>query len=231
MTDDNDQQFKNLKMGMNICTKTVSAVVSLNLGDSAALDRSLEELRNVMKNYISQEREYMDRMTAVANARAKLRDLSDEAREKLGEDGMEQLFQKEQEKMRKKSKTPLNTQNHMSMVCFEEEVVAEKSRQGLISEQDTEEDDDGDLVMTQTTGTHLDPITRAPMKDPVKNTKCGHSYERTSIQQLTRKGRKTKCPIAGCPNQDYVLMEDLIDDAALKRQIERADKNVKKSRK
>ena len=63
-----------------------------------------------------------------------------------------------------------------------------------------------------------------PMTDPVKNVLCGHSYERTSIQHLTRKGKKTKCPIAGCPNDQFVQMDQLIDDTDLKRQIERTKK-------
>ena len=78
--------------------------------------------------------------------------------------------------------------------------------------------------MTQTTGATLDPITRKPMTDPVKNTLCGHSYERASIQALTRKGKKTKCPIAGCPNDQFVLMDHLIDDTNLKREIERSQR-------
>jgi len=227
---EDDQQIKNLKMGMNICTKTVSAVVSLNLRDNVALENALDELRTMMKNYIGKEHEYMDKMSAIANARAKLRDMSDNAREQLGEDGMEAIFRKEHDKLRKKSKTPLNPSKHTSMVCFEEEVVAEKTRHGLVAGNDGEGGSEGDedLVMTQTTGSHLDPITRMPMKDPVKNTKCGHSYERASIQHLTRKGKKTKCPIAGCPNQDYVRPEDLIDDTALKREIDMSGRKNKK---
>jgi len=231
MTDDSDQQLRNLKVGMSICTKTVSAVVSLNLQDNTVLDGALDELRDTMKNYINQERAYMDKMSAVANARAKLRDMGDDQREALGEDGIEEVFQKEHDKLRKKSRTPLNPTKHPLMVKFEEEVVAEKTRQGLMVNDggSREEDDDGeDLVMTQSgTQSHLDPITRAPMKDPVKNTKCGHSYERASIIHLTRKGKKTKCPIAGCPNQDHVLPEDLIDDTNLKREIEKGAKKNK----
>jgi len=60
------------------------------------------------------------------------------------------------------------------------------------------------------------------MTDPVKNVLCGHSYERASIQHLTRKGKKTKCPIAGFVQ--FVQMVQLIDDTDLKRQIERTKK-------
>ena len=72
---------------------------------------------------------------------------------------------------------------------FEREVLAERKRLGGDGGGDEDvsgDEEDEDLVMTQTTGTLLDPITRQPMRDPVKNIKCGHSYERGSIKALTK---------------------------------------------
>ena len=75
MGDKSDQQLLSIKIGMDICTKTVagkiqklifllclvswyhffSAVVSLNLKDTAALNAALDELQATMKGYINQE--------------------------------------------------------------------------------------------------------------------------------------------------------------------------------
>jgi len=229
MGDKSDQQLLSLKIGMDICTKTVAAVVSLNLKDTAALNAALDELRATMKGYINQEFEYTNQTAALVAARTKLRNMTDDAREKLGEHGVVGLFHKEEEKLKKRGNSSQKPENHNSMIAFEEEVRAQKRKQcggGNGADASGDEDGDGDeeLVMTQTTGSTLDPITRMPMTDPVKNVLCGHSYERASIQHLTRKGKKTKCPIAGCPNDQFVQMDQLIDNTDLKRQIERTKK-------
>ena len=67
----------------------------------------------------------------------------------------------------------------------------------------------GEIIATQIIHT-IDPITRLEMKDPVKNTLCGHTYEKSSILQIIKKNPKTKCPMAGCPNKNHVTENHLI---------------------
>ena len=101
-----------------------------------------------------------------------------------------------------------------------------RQRNGLGDEDETGGDlgDEDDLVMTQTTGDTIDPITKRQMTDPVKNTFCGHSYERASVLAMITRN-KIKCPIAGCPNDTYIEKSHLIDDMGLKRKIERMNKS------
>merc|ERR1711974_136178 len=124
---------------------------------------------------------------------------------------------------KKEEKRKQEPQNNATVKEFEREVLAERKRLGGGGgggEDMSADEEDEDLVMTQTTGTLLDPITRQPMRDPVKNIKCGHSYERGSIKALTRNGKKeVRCPIPGCPNSAPVEMDHLVDDTNLKRQI------------
>jgi len=113
------------------------------------------------------------------------------------------------------------------MEAFEAEVKSQKKKwkRGSSGEIESDgEEGEEDLIMTQTTGTPLDPITKRPMEDPVKNVYCGHSYERTSILALIAKSKKTKCPMGGCPNEAHIEANHLIDDTGLKKRIQ----NLKK---
>ena len=66
-----------------------------------------------------------------------------------------------------------------------------------------ESDTENDQVST------LDPVTNQTMTDPVKNTICGHSYERSSITRLMQKPGMI-CPAIGCmvPLKNAELVED-----------------------
>ena len=63
----------------------------------------------------------------------------------------------------------------------------------------------------------LDPVTNQTIVDPVKNTTCGHSYEKSSITRLMKKPGML-CPAIGCsvPLKDAKLVEDF----DLKRYLE-----------
>ena len=62
----------------------------------------------------------------------------------------------------------------------------------------------------------LDPATNQTIVDPVKNSKCGHSYERSSITRLMKKPGML-CPAVGCV---VPLNEsDIVDDLFLKEYL------------
>ena len=56
----------------------------------------------------------------------------------------------------------------------------------------------------------FDPVTNQRIVNPVKNTKCGHSYEKSSIARLMKKPGML-CPAIGCsvPLKDANIVEDL----------------------
>lgn len=87
----------------------------------------------------------------------------------------------------------------------------------LISAQDLNPDDNEEIVAVSQNINNIDPITKLPIVEPVKNKICGHVYEKSSIMQLLKRKGKTKCPIAGCIAADQVQVEDLISDYTLKR--------------
>jgi len=66
---------------------------------------------------------------------------------------------------------------------------------------------DGDLMVVARGNAGrdlLDPITKKPLEDPVKNRNCGHFYSRAAIEEhikassRTTANRQAKCPVAGC---------------------------------
>ena len=62
----------------------------------------------------------------------------------------------------------------------------------------------------------VDPATNQTIIDPVKNSKCGHSYERSSITRLMKKPGML-CPAVGCV---VPLKEaDIVDDLFLKEYL------------
>jgi len=224
-----DPQVQMLRKAMEMCIKSVPAAVGLEMGEKVNDGgAAVNGLRKTIMSYATLEAKYMAVTSNIANSRAKYSELNEDARESLGAKGMDEIYKKVAKKEEKRKQEP---QNNAIVKEFEREVLAERKRLGGDGGGDGEvsgDEEDEDLVMTQTTGTLLDPITRQPMRDPVKNIKCGHSYERGSIKALTKNGKKeVRCPIPGCPNSAFVEMDHLVDDTNLKRQIDRKNKKSK----
>ncbi|CAH1644052.1 unnamed protein product [Spodoptera littoralis] len=76
--------------------------------------------------------------------------------------------------------------------------------------------DESDLAITESQDQYLDPITKRPVTDPVKNTVCGHIYERATIMNLISTKPRSKCPVAGCGNRGPITKDHLISDEELK---------------
>jgi SUMO ligase MMS21 Smc5/6 complex component len=77
-------------------------------------------------------------------------------------------------------------------------------------------EEDTDLLVTKTTLSYKDPLTKCNIQDPVKSKLCKHSYERDSIMKYLSDKRKN-CPYSGC--QSKLSKSDLVDDFILKIQI------------
>lgn len=61
------------------------------------------------------------------------------------------------------------------------------------------------------------------MKQPVKNRHCGHSYDKSAIEEhIRRMGRKAKCPVVGCPQ--IIKKQDLEIDKTLARELKKRQK-------
>ncbi|XP_025901433.1 E3 SUMO-protein ligase NSE2 isoform X1 [Nothoprocta perdicaria] len=82
---------------------------------------------------------------------------------------------------------------------------------------------DEDIAVTQSQVNFICPITQMEMKKPVRNKVCGHVYEEDAILKIiqTRNQQKKKvcCPKIGCSHTD-VKKSHLVPDEALKRAID-----------
>ncbi|NXC14030.1 NSE2 ligase, partial [Corythaeola cristata] len=95
------------------------------------------------------------------------------------------------------------------------------------NDNETIEQIDEDIAVTQSQMNFICPITQMEMKRPVRNKVCGHTYEEDAILKIiqTRKQQKKKvrCPKIGCSHAD-VKGSDLVPDEALKRAIDSQNK-------
>uniref|UniRef100_A0A5S6QI03 E3 SUMO-protein ligase NSE2 n=1 Tax=Trichuris muris TaxID=70415 RepID=A0A5S6QI03_TRIMR len=56
----------------------------------------------------------------------------------------------------------------------------------------------------------IDPITKKPIVNPVRNIHCGHVYEKEAIVSLLQMSKQPlKCVCLGCPNKRALRLEDL----------------------
>ncbi|KAM3961880.1 uncharacterized protein ACR2FA_003964 [Aphomia sociella] len=103
----------------------------------------------------------------------------------------------------------LNVNNHPYMLELSKryEKVQQAARQNL---------DESDLAITESQDQYIDPITKKAIVDPVKNTVCGHIYEKEAIMNLINMKSRTKCPVAGCGNRGPIMKQHLLSDEELK---------------
>lgn len=66
----------------------------------------------------------------------------------------------------------------------------------------------------------FDPLTKQRMKNPVRNTLCGHHYEKSCILEAIQINGRLKCPVAGCGNKQFVTSQHLKDDPMFKVRLQ-----------
>ena len=79
--------------------------------------------------------------------------------------------------------------------------------------------------MTQTEINTVCPISKLEMKKPVRNSACGHVYDKASIEHILRQRPGSICPVVGCPNKMSVQRDQLKEDKATKRAIAKKRNN------
>ena len=81
---------------------------------------------------------------------------------------------------------------------------------------------DQELVMTETHMMTRDPWSQQEIRQPYRNTRCGHLYDRSSLEAVLKKrSRKPTCPHVGCTNKMPLRWEDLTEDSVAKEAIEK----------
>lgn len=76
---------------------------------------------------------------------------------------------------------------------------------------------DEDLAIEENIPT-VDPLTKGPLTNPVKNKICGHIYEKSSMTKAIEQGN-IRCPQMGCMNKQIIALGHLQDDHALKMKL------------
>ncbi|XP_043676165.1 E3 SUMO-protein ligase NSE2-like [Vespula pensylvanica] len=67
----------------------------------------------------------------------------------------------------------------------------------------------------------IDPISKMRIKDPIKNIICGHTYDRENVMALLKVNKKTRCPMVGCKNKEYIDIANLQTDVVMKVYLQR----------
>ncbi|EDW86240.1 uncharacterized protein Dwil_GK19230 [Drosophila willistoni] len=78
--------------------------------------------------------------------------------------------------------------------------------------------DNDDLEMVATDGdifSLYDPWSKCLLRNPVKNSICGHIYDSESVNSVIKDNLSTRCPILGCNNRDFITPSHLIVDNEL----------------
>jgi SUMO ligase MMS21 Smc5/6 complex component len=81
-------------------------------------------------------------------------------------------------------------------------------------------DGDEDIQMEESELFEIDPLTKGPIRDPVRNIRCNHVYDKASIHNAIRANKNIKCAYVGCSNKQPVLIAHLQDDPVLKAKLD-----------
>ncbi|KAH8251059.1 hypothetical protein KR026_008481 [Drosophila bipectinata] len=64
-----------------------------------------------------------------------------------------------------------------------------------------------------------DPWTKEVMLHPVRNTKCGHVYDRDSVMRIIKENLSTRCPVLGCGSKSYLHPNMLVEDEEIRQRV------------
>jgi len=80
--------------------------------------------------------------------------------------------------------------------------------------------EDADGSVTAEMNQFKDPISQKVIVDPVRNTRCGHVYDRNTISvHIKATGGKAKCPYVGCTNKTPLNLRHFEPDAKVAKML------------
>lgn len=133
----------------------------------------------------------------------------DKAKSETDQSNIDSLKERFQKYLQSMSNKRLKVNNHPYMLEMNKRI-----QKGLDTARNNI--DDSDLAITEAQEQYMDPITKRPIVDPVKNTVCGHIYEKETIMNMLNVKTKTKCPVVGCGNVGPILAKHLVSDEELR---------------
>ena len=86
---------------------------------------------------------------------------------------------------------------------------------------------DDDLILVKSEPCTIDPITKKQITEPVRNKKCNHIYEKSTIygmiEQARENSKPVRCPYMGCNQKDFKKTDLVKDKEVLKHLGEKKD--------
>ncbi|KAI3415958.1 hypothetical protein GPALN_005519 [Globodera pallida] len=90
---------------------------------------------------------------------------------------------------------------------------AGRSQPNIAAIRKKEEEEEDDMQFTENVLSAKDPITKRDIKDPVKNSICGHIYDRQAVQAFIEECRERRqlcqCPVQMCRNKKLLQMAQM----------------------
>lgn len=83
---------------------------------------------------------------------------------------------------------------------------------------------DEEIAITQEVENTRCAITGKEMTHPVRNTVCGHNYDRQGIEHYLSTRPNGKCPMSGCSSDSPVQQCNLVENKDLKRYIDKRNR-------
>ena len=194
-------------MTLAVCRRVMEELEGPEQGEAT------DTLRNIMEGYVtdSQEQEVNNNVLRTLKNRLAKMDVTD------WPDDIEEEFNRMRSET-SNNNVQKNIQDHPWI----------KELGSILNDEEDEpqtEDIDDDLAMTQTEINTVCPISKVEMKKPVRNSACGHVYDKASIEHILRQRPGSICPVVGCPNKMSVQKDQLKEDKATKRAIARKRNN------
>ncbi|XP_046827571.1 uncharacterized protein LOC124428040 isoform X2 [Vespa crabro] len=116
------------------------------------------------------------------------------------------------------SKMNINVSTNERLLEFDRQLEALLS--DVNKNQDSEKSNNDEELQLSGSINIIDPISKMRIKDPMKNI-CGHTYDRETIMALLKVNRKTRCPMVGCKNKEYIDIANLQTDVVMKAYLQR----------
>lgn len=192
------------------------------------------EIRDLMLDYASMERDVEQYVTAAHKTMGKFRTQY----ASLGDDtdaNIPNLFEMFETTLQsiQATNTVEQIEQHKEVQDFMKTVWSlhnpEAPEDGAQSNVNTGADDDDDIMISQSEDPlkYICPITKVEFVDPVKCTLCAHTYSRKGIEaHIKAAGKRAKCPIPGCVSKDCITLEHLEPNNVLAFELRKKNKRL-----
>ncbi|KAM7309451.1 E3 SUMO-protein ligase NSE2 [Ixodes scapularis] len=191
----------NIAQGMDAIRSVATDVLEVCESDEAR--KNLELLKEHMKALIKEEHDAASYVEAADTLKQQAR------RQNVAPDKMKDVLDTAYEASRARQPNP---EHHVAFKGLLNMVP-------LVEEGGSNEDsaNDDSMLVSEENLQWKDPITQCDIEHPVKNTVCGHIYDKNSIAHYIKTTKHPRCPYLGCRNPRSLRSTELVDDLYVMR--------------